>query len=1224
MEVFIHNVPRDLSRQGLSRELEPVMNQLFIQDFLCEKPNKKPFGTITFLNPKDARRFLDRHGQKEGPIINLLRPPRTISNLCLMGVDVFCKESKHPPRTLALSTLEYASEQRTYDRPEEPIIFDMKNFSCGRCDFVGDQLTYSPEVWWMVKGTIVVKKRTVIVDMVDQRRIRIPLTTIAGLVYSTDGTLTVTLSDVPFLFESTQTTPLEVLAAQVSISVPKFRDPGAGPSRWRRCSLGDGHGQVIGQCLVYQFKVVPGDFMTKINRLKEGELSIISHTLPISRLPLASKGLAAEFQTLLKELAEYTKNNHLPFGILFQLQALAQNAYLHPATVLQLCKSCRALFIRDKEAGARFISVDAMKKSFNMIGWPFPNDNPSDYDAESLLAAIKQNHMGIQEGIEYREGLLHDTPNMARIFRVNVTPTRITLHGPETEPQNRILRKFPNHHEYFIRVQFCDENGEDLMLNSRVSYDDIFARFKEVMKSGIQIAGRTYKFLGFSHSSLRSHSVWVSGIPLRNYVSRLTKTYNMQFSSPFIDDNGHLQTYFSIISAIGKFSHITSPARCAARIGQAFSETPFTVPLREMKVLVSTIPDVTSADGSRVFSDGVGTISQEVVERIWADLLPKRGTPTAFQIRLGGAKGMLAIDSRLSSSVIQIRPSMVKFESQDMQNLEICNMASRPYPMVLNRQLIKILEDMGAPNNWFFQMQDAELERLRTITSSIDRTASFLKDKSVAGPIAVYRLFRQCCWLGMDYKRDGFLRAILEAVILRELRLLKHKARIPVKKGMTLYGIMDETGLLEANEVYVTFDPMDHKYTPPPAAGPLLVSRSPALHDGDIQRAHNVIPPEGHPLAQHQNCIVFSQKGDRDLPSQLSGGDLDGDLFHIIWDPVLSDVKTFAPADYPRVKPLDIGRVVEVDDMANFFVDFMRTDILGVIATRHMILADQIANGARYERCRHLAQLHSTAVDFSKTGIPVEISELPKIGRYRPDFLAPGPRTRLYCKSRIGLEQRVSHANYDDDDDEVERPHLYYKSERILGKLYRAIDERNIWLKHVRSDVVTDEELFWEELVEDVDARCRAHGKDSWEQYSEEAARIRAAYEDGIISCMNNYSEHPVKPITELEVLIGSIINENGVPTRRQRDRSIKLKDEFDRIASWIMGLMGREKTVGTEQHSLELCLACVHVGCEKSGPSRLTEMYGELKSFKIVAACALLFELDHFEKNRAGKCPTM
>lgn len=459
--------------------------------------------------------------------------------------------------------------------------------------------------------------------------------------------------------------------------------------------------------------------------------------------------------------------------------------------------------------------------------------------------------------------------------------------------------------------------------------------------------------------------------------------------------SGNFQTYFSIIKAIGNLSHITSPARCAARIGQAFSDTPFTLSLEENEIVVSKIPDVEYTDNThtRVFSDGVGTLLSDVVKAIWESVPNRKGRPTCFQIRFGGSKGMLALDARLSKSLIQIRPSMTKFESEDVRDLEICDTASKPIPLVLNRQMIKILEDVGMSSEWFFRLQSAELENLRCITASAFNIARFMKHHNVGDPIALHRLFRQSRLLELDYKTEPFLRAIVEAVILRELRLLKHKARIPVEKGITLFGIMDETGFLEENQVYVTYDTVQGRHSPPPSPGPLLVTRSPALYDGDIQTAFNMIPPRGHPLRSHRNCIVFSRKGRRDLPSQLSGGDLDGDLYNIIWDPEARPARILDPADHPRVDPVSIGRQVEIADMAGFFVDFMKTDHLGVIATRHIILADQKEEGTSHPDCKKLAALHSTAVDFSKTGIAVRMDELPRATPYRPDlYVSLSPR----------------------------------------------------------------------------------------------------------------------------------------------------------------------------------------------------------------------------------------
>ena len=67
---------------------------------------------------------------------------------------------------------------------------------------------------------------------------------------------------------------------------------------------------------------------------------------------------------------------------------------------------------------------------------------------------------------------------------------------------------------------------------------------------------------------------------------------------------------------------------------------------------------------------------------------------------------------------------------------------------------------------------------------------------------------------------------------------------------------------------------------------------------------------------------------------------------------------------------MDIGRAVATDDMTKFFVDFMQNDQLGRIATAHQVFADE-EEGTLSRRCQQLAELHSIAVDFSKTGIKV-------------------------------------------------------------------------------------------------------------------------------------------------------------------------------------------------------------------------------------------------------------
>lgn len=218
---------------------------------------------------------------------------------------------------------------------------------------------------------------------------------------------------------------------------------------------------------------------------------------------------------------------------------------------------------------------------------------------------------------------------------------------------------------------------------------------------------------------------------------------------------------------------------------------------------------------------------------------------------------------------------MNKFLSNDRQNLEICDVANKPIPLVLNRQMIKILEDMRVPELWFIKAQNRELDSLRKITAITNNTVTFLRRQKIAEQMKFYRFIRRLHQLRLDYKKDAFLCSVVEAVVLREVRLLKHKSRIPIEKGVTLFGVMDEFGYLDDEEVFITFDQQQGVRYPGPCEGLVIITRSPALHPGDIQIRKAVIPPPEHPLRSLSNCIVFSQKGDRDLPSQLSGGDLE-------------------------------------------------------------------------------------------------------------------------------------------------------------------------------------------------------------------------------------------------------------------------------------------------------------------------------------------------------------
>ncbi|KAK2001384.1 RNA dependent RNA polymerase [Colletotrichum falcatum] len=1259
MEVFLSNVPTHLTDRTLERELRPYLNALGILDWSCSSKAGAKLGWMTFLYQEDALKFLWSHGKQQLQPVATPSPnriststggprnrkgPRDKARLYLMNNPVFVSQSDKPPDPFALKSLSHRLHEKYKQRKQQEtsvdndtVKFNVARMTCGHNSFGDDHKTliFHEQCQLNDRGLAKFGKRMLTLNFDQGAKIDIPYSSIVEMIHtSAPATFTFVLSEAPHFYKSYA--DIQDMMSQLGLN-PRMLSQ----KTLVRC-LGipglEEHVKYSGSCLVYQLSVFDADFDHKMIHLeKKGLLNIAHSNVALDQTPaFRREDYPSSWTHFYDELTTAGKNKTLPFSILFHLQSLVWNNFLHPRPVHRMLLSLQIMFQEAKvDNRPQPISEQAFQSlrgnMQDVIPFPCHDTDPNNLDPEEILRHLLVVEKRLRSEDVYRNGATGPAAENHHVwvFKAMVTPTRLTLHGPEPEPLNRVLRRFPNHTDYFMRVTFCDEDGGDLFFNPRVSYEQIFDRYREVLNGGIPIAGRIYQFLGFSHSSLRSHSVW--------------------FSAPFVDSTGKLQLYQNIIKSLGDFEHIQIPAKCAARIGQAFSETPAFINLAENHINHWDIPDVKSHDGTteRVFSDGVGTISQEAIELVWPQLPRGSLVPTCLQIRWGGVKGMLSLDSRLSGRAICIRrESMEKFPSDDVQNLEICDAASRPLRLVLNRQMIKIMEDLGVDKNFFLRLQKNELDCLRAVTADAYNTGTFLHLQGVGSAFFLPAFIKSLEKYGIDYRRDDFLRAVVESTVLRELRLLKHKARIPVPEGATLFGVMDETGFLKEGEVYACYDTYKRPGKAPTERsirdGRILVTRSPALHPGDIQVVNMRTPPPGHPLRNLRNCIAFSQHGKRDLPSQLSGGDLDGDLYNIIWDKQAMPRWICRAADYPRVTPKPLGRPVTREDMSNWFVDFMKSDVLGMIATRHLILSDQNDKGTMGEDCLKLAELHSTAVDFSKTGIAVEQRSIPKAPRFRPDFLAPAPLAKLYDRTHIDFLEEDEAAG---DEEDAQGPnHKYYKSENILGELYRNVNEKQIWDEDITRVVSKAGPSVWDQFMGLMERKIEEYGKGriNWKTRREQAKSLRDVFEDTVSGLMIQYSDNHMKQLTEVEVFCGSIFNKTGSQTRRQKDNSKKLKQNFDRLADHITQQMRRkfrnaegsgtavngnadpaidqaapgsaavddlDRLLAPNREALEMSYACLMVGLLENTDVEY-EHWAQLQSFKVIAASVLLREL--------------
>lgn len=183
-----------------------------------------------------------------------------------------------------------------------------------------------------------------------------------------------------------------------------------------------------------------------------------------------------------------------------------------------------------------------------------------------------------------------------------------------------------------------------------------------------------------------------------------------------------------VISALGDFSNIHCSAKCAARIGQAFSDTVHAIHVPFDAHVVETREDVVR--NGRTFSDGCGTIPEALLQRVWRSLPPDRRSkkPTVLQIRYRGAKGVVSLDNALLGEQLHIRKSMTKYVAREgWRDLELCGAAYRPLTMYLNHQFIKILEGLRVPLRNFFAVQDDALKTLELMVYHPLNAAAFLR-----------------------------------------------------------------------------------------------------------------------------------------------------------------------------------------------------------------------------------------------------------------------------------------------------------------------------------------------------------------------------------------------------------------------------------------------------------------------------------------------------------------
>jgi len=194
-----------------------------------------------------------------------------------------------------------------------------------------------------------------------------------------------------------------------------------------------------------------------------------------------------------------------------------------------------------------------------------------------------------------------------------------------------------------------------------------------------------------------------------------------------------------------------------------------------------------------------------------------------YQIRFLGCKGVVSVDPRLEGIRMCIRPSMNKFDvpGEEYGTIEIARAVGKPniphlnrfvailahrvvqtfsVPSFVDRPLVMVLEDRGAPKDVFMKLQADTVANARMAHDSATLYAKLLESRQLCYNYRLAAILRRLNTLGLELRPNRlqrsldtpFLARLRSCAINHVLREVKHEARIPIPDSYMLVGVADE------------------------------------------------------------------------------------------------------------------------------------------------------------------------------------------------------------------------------------------------------------------------------------------------------------------------------------------------------------------------------------------------------------------------------------------------
>lgn len=495
-----------------------------------------------------------------------------------------------------------------------------------------------------------------------------------------------------------------------------------------------------------------------------------------------------------------------------------------------------------------------------------------------------------------------------------------------------------------------------------------------------------------------------------------------------------------------QFNRKSTDLKLFARIQLGLSKTTATLALEPSEFIhvadkIAQKPDGSEVDDGPIMTDGCASISYKFALAIWKKYGKETDLPSAFQGRIGGAKGLWLVDYNnnhptvsqrgwwieVSDSQLKIKPHpRERLDADEFQRtFEIVKTSHLCSPAHLNVQLITILENnevsrsllADAMRNEFAEYRESFNEAMVSIVALRvwlqmyhNSSRSVNGDMPWFGGMPDARAEELALMLesGFHPRQCEYMTKRLKDVIKTGLDTYVDKLRIEIPHSTNAFCVPDPLGVLKPGEVQLNFSqPWKH-----PVTGfsevhfddlSVLVARNPAHLQSDIQAVRFKYYPE---LRHRKDVMIFSTQGEFPLAGKLSGGDYDGDTVTAIWDPKLTaEFQNYDVPDLPSKSTCGLepqNQLVkdifpDLIPSARQFNKFLqkccsfngRTSKLGEVTALFERLVYTNPNNINTPEARKLAALAGYLVDSAKQGDSFETKTWNKIrssieARYKP------------------------------------------------------------------------------------------------------------------------------------------------------------------------------------------------------------------------------------------------